>query len=357
MGKKGGFVFLFILFFLFIQTSVLKANSVTTTFKMEEKAIDLGKKFRVRLVIESQDTFHKMEGYISYDENMIQYVSAEDGISGGRGKLKISLDDLEESQYVEEYEDDYGVEVENPKAELTKKTFEIVFKAIKSGKTSLSFVDGVKIHGEKGKEMSFSSNSLEIRVKNKREASGISSLSFLEVEEAALKPAFSRSIFQYEVQVGEEVEKLNIKALPTDENAKITVAGNGKFKEGKNLVKVIVTSEGGFESNYEILVDRKKQGIVKEEKEKERNPEKIEEKAEKSLEKEKEKFQEKGDEKEDEGSLGEYEEISEKEEGTEKEKVDRKKTMFYGIMTAVVVIALIGLKLVWGKLKKLEEEK
>lgn len=349
MEKKRIVLFLFLLFFLLLSATDAKANSITTKFKMEEEAVTLGKKFRVRLIIASQASFRKVEGYIRYDDTMLQYISSDDGISGGRGKLKISMDDLEEGQYVEEYVEDYGVEEEDIEEGMTEKSFEIVFKAIKNGKTGLSFVDGLKIYGEEGKEMSFSSNSLEIRIKNQREASGISSLSLLEIEEATLKPVFSKSIFQYEVQVEEEIEKLTIRALPTDENAKAIVVGNGNFKEGKNLIKVIVTAEGGNESSYEILVDRKKKEFSEEKNVKENREEKDHQR-EKSLEG--------GLEERKEGEFEEnYEEISKKEEGIEKKKVDRKKVMFYGIMTAVAIVALIGLRLVWGKLKKLEEEK
>lgn len=334
--KKQAYVFLCILFFSLFFSLKPEATGVGISLKTEEMAIGEGEMFRLKFELSSLQPFKKMEGLLLYDENIVSYIKADDGILGGSGKVRINIEELIEDGFVEEYEEDYGVNEENPEAEERKRSFHIVFKALKPGKVKFSFADGLKVLSKNEEELSLSYHPLEVVVKGKREASSLTSLSALSAQGVVLSPEFSKSIYQYKTKVPREVTRLLISALPSDEKAGIKVAGNGDFVFGDNLVKVIVTAEDGSEAVYEIIVTR-------EEKET-KAP---------TNEEENEKFEIK--EVVLQGEEGKK--LEEREEESDSEQGNRKKIIFYGIMGSVGLITFIILKIVLKRIEKLDEKK
>ena len=67
-------------------------------------------------------------------------------------------------------------------------------------------------------------------------------LKSLEVTPNGLSPKFSSNTEKYTISVNPDVEKLEIKATPTSDKAKVSITGNEKFKAGENTVKITVTS-------------------------------------------------------------------------------------------------------------------
>ena len=71
-------------------------------------------------------------------------------------------------------------------------------------------------------------------------------LETLAIENVLLYPVFDNNITNYDTEVSKDVEKLNILAIPENENAKTEIIGNNNLKEGKNLIKVIITAQDGI---------------------------------------------------------------------------------------------------------------
>ena len=71
-------------------------------------------------------------------------------------------------------------------------------------------------------------------------------LETLAIENVLLYPVFDNNITNYDAEVSKDVEKLNILAIPENENAKTEIIGNNNLKEGKNLIKVIITAQDGI---------------------------------------------------------------------------------------------------------------
>lgn len=332
--KKLGSIFL-ILFLCLLLSQQAKAESISVTLDSEKESVITGEMFQIKMKLSSGESFKKMEGYLIYDEKFVRYISSDDGILGGSGKLKINMENLLPDGYVEEYEEDYGVLEENPEAEAEKKIFTMVFKALKPGRAVFSFLDGLKVVSAQDEEMSISQKTMEIIVKEPREESNVSSLSEIRIEGAEILPKFSKNIFNYTVRVPNEVEKLNITAIPTDEKSGIVIAGNQDFKIGENLVKLIVTAEGGEKSAYEVIVTREEKKSVMEEKPASSTPQKdgIE-----GVEKKEEK------------------EALSVNENKESGKKNSKKILFYGIMGGVGFITFIILKILLKFLDKIEEK-
>lgn len=86
-------------------------------------------------------------------------------------------------------------------------------------------------------------------------------LKTLEITPEGLDPEFDPETTTYTLTVGPDVEKLDIKAAPNDENAKVEITGNDALQPGDNIVKITVTAQDETTRIYNINV--KKQETVK----------------------------------------------------------------------------------------------
>lgn len=85
-------------------------------------------------------------------------------------------------------------------------------------------------------------------------------LKTLEITPEGLDPEFDPETTTYTLTVGPDVEKLDIKAAPNDENAKVEITGNDALQPGDNVVKITVTAQDETTRIYNINV--KKQETV-----------------------------------------------------------------------------------------------
>lgn len=104
-------------------------------------------------------------------------------------------------------------------------------------------------------------------------------LEILAIENILLNPPFEASITHYNVEVPNDTTKLNILAVPENENAVVQISEKENLKEGNNLIKVTVTAQNGFSNKvYEINAYRRtSEEENKYKEEQEVNKEKLEE--------------------------------------------------------------------------------
>ena len=77
----------------------------------------------------------------------------------------------------------------------------------------------------------------------------------LAIEYAILSPEFNNQITRYNTQVANEINQLNILAIPENEQGKVEILGNNNLNEGNNKVEIKVTAPNGFTQRiYEINV-------------------------------------------------------------------------------------------------------
>ena len=68
-------------------------------------------------------------------------------------------------------------------------------------------------------------------------------------------PSFQNNIYNYNINISEEISKLDISAETENEKATFVIKGNEDLKQGDNLVKIIVTAEDGVTTGeYKINV-------------------------------------------------------------------------------------------------------
>lgn len=71
----------------------------------------------------------------------------------------------------------------------------------------------------------------------------------------ALTPEFSTEIYEYTLELKEDLKEISINAVPTLEDAKVEILGNKDLAEGENIVTIKVTSADGSQTiEYKIKV-------------------------------------------------------------------------------------------------------
>ena len=86
-------------------------------------------------------------------------------------------------------------------------------------------------------------------------------LEILAIENYLLYPPFENSITQYTTQISNDTERLNIFAVPENEQGKVTISGNENLREGKNLITVTSTASNGISKrDYKINVYKRNAG-------------------------------------------------------------------------------------------------
>ena len=172
---KKNLLWMLIFIFAFLQGGERTyASSANVELKNEGRVV-VGDKFEVTLEVDSDDSLSGLETYISYDEELAEFLSADDGIAGGKGLLRVNIKSVGDVK--------------------GKLKYKIKFLARKSGVFTMAFSDEIHLYAaDTDDEISVASGDLEMRIMNKREASSDSSLANLKVAGGKLVPKFSKSV-------------------------------------------------------------------------------------------------------------------------------------------------------------------
>ena len=79
----------------------------------------------------------------------------------------------------------------------------------------------------------------------------------LKIENYDLTPEFSKDIYEYKVNIDEDIGKLNIEPISNDKDITIEVKGNENLKIGDNLITITLKKDGVEEKVYNITVTKK----------------------------------------------------------------------------------------------------
>ena len=151
---------------------------------------------------------------------------------------------------------------------LTGATEKFTFKAIKSGSSKVS----IKTYGlydyeteNQMKGVSVGSVSIKAMTQAELEAtySTNAKLKSLSVDKYTLSPKFSKSVFKYDVEVPNDVEKVTVSASKDDSTATMSGTGEVSLSEGLNKVEILVTSQKGNTLTYTVNITRKELNPIK----------------------------------------------------------------------------------------------
>lgn len=96
------------------------------------------------------------------------------------------------------------------------------------------------------------SKSITINVVKPREKSKVDTLKGLSVEGYTLSPEFNKDIYEYNVEIGDNVDSIIINANKGDNYQNVEGVGTREVIEGDNKLEIVVTSETGSKKTYVI---------------------------------------------------------------------------------------------------------
>lgn len=234
---KKNIIIIFVLVFSFLLGGEKAfASSASVVLKSLSKTV-VGEKFDVTLEIDSEEGLSGAETYLSYDDSLAEFLSADEGIAGGKGLLRVNIKNVEEVD--------------------GKLKYKMTFLAKLSGNFTLTFSDDVHLYAvNPDNEISVATNDLEMRIKNPRKASSDSSLTGIKVAGGVLTPKFSPNVLDYKVNVGKGVDDITVGVTTADKGADYSLVKDygGKLRAGENNIYIIVKAEDGSKTNYNIVV-------------------------------------------------------------------------------------------------------
>ncbi len=137
---------------------------------------------------------------------------------------------------------------------------EFVFKARKSGTSTVS-VRSAAMYNDAGNEINFSKGSVSITARTQAEIEASYSdnayLSNLRVVDYEITPEFKKDVYEYDLEVENDVDKVTIRATKADSGASVSGTGEKELTEGMNSFKIVVTAEKGNKKTYTININRK----------------------------------------------------------------------------------------------------
>ena len=86
------------------------------------------------------------------------------------------------------------------------------------------------------------------------QAFGLTKLSIAGVD---LQPQFQTDVYEYRIELKENLDKLDIEAIATEENANVEITGNENLQDGENVITILV--KGDTEDKniaYQIIVNK-----------------------------------------------------------------------------------------------------
>lgn len=133
-------------------------------------------------------------------------------------------------------------------------------RANKSGTSTIGIRD-YGMYNDAGENISASVGSVTLTTKTQAEIeasySTDANLRNLSIEGYELTPDFDKNTLEYELEVENEVEKIDIKATRSDNSAHVTGIGEKELSEGINKFDIVVTAQKGNKKTYTITVNRK----------------------------------------------------------------------------------------------------
>lgn len=226
-----------ILIMIICPYTISKAQSASITISADNNMITSGEEVMVSIQLTSKVILGDFEAYLSYNPEVLEFVNEASFIAGGEGLLKLSDINVINQEYTRKYV--------------------MKFKAKDIGYSDIGIKDSAVIYDyDSGKEMSVSSNRINIQVTADKAASNNNKLQSLKISPGILTPEFNKDITEYKVEVVSDVKQLIISSITEDDLATVTISGNDVLEPGENEVSVTVKAQSGDLKVYKLYVTK-----------------------------------------------------------------------------------------------------
>ena len=187
-----------------------------------------------RFSTSSSDAMFALEGYITYDPNVLEWVSGDNCNMLTAGKVKIVMQS----------------------AGKTNLTETINFKSLKAGTSTIALENLVYVNKD-DEEKNLSGCSAVVTVTNpSTQASSNTNLKNISTSSGTLTPKFNPDVTSYSVTIANDVEELWLSVSKGDTKQTYVVEGSRNMKVGLNKRVVVVTAENGDTKKYTVNITR-----------------------------------------------------------------------------------------------------
>jgi len=218
------------------EVKTVQAASASVSIESDMEEVTVGEEITISIHIKADAKIGYVEAYLDYDDSVLEYLTGDEGIAGGNGVIKLyaSLSDAKKS-----------------------KQYAMTFRGKKKGSCILSFSEDPSVfEADTEDAMSVSYEDLSLQVKKAIVLSKNTKLISLRVSPGEMEPSFSKTLREYKVYVGADVDRIMVSAEPEEEAAVVTVSGDQGLVTGENLVTVTVTAPSGRKRRYKIYVQK-----------------------------------------------------------------------------------------------------
>lgn len=143
---------------------------------------------------------------------------------------------------------------------VKSKSYTLKFQVLKSGSASIN-VGSYLVYAIDESKMNVSVKSATVNLRTQAEIeasySKNANLKSLGVENYSISPGFSKDVFEYSLEVENDVEKVNIVGAVEDSTARVSGLGEVELTEGTNKIEVVVTAQKGNTNKYTLTITRK----------------------------------------------------------------------------------------------------
>lgn len=240
MRKREGHTRLLstIIAFLLVFVSIFAGQNLkdikaaqTANISISSASATVGESVTVTLTISASSEVYATQLYLSYDTNILQYVSGSADTSGA-GTLGLVNTDT-----------------------FTSKSFNFTFKIVGVGTSSVSVTGNTRLIDGNEEDMTVLSSKGSVTGKAAANYSSDNTLKSLKISPGVLSPAFSSSTTYYITSVDADVETLVVNAVANDANATVSVK-YANLDMGANETYVVVTAQNGDTKTYTIATTR-----------------------------------------------------------------------------------------------------
>ena len=213
------------------------ASGAQMTVSVESPTVGKDDEVRVLVTASSGEAMSYVKADLTYDPEKLELVgTSTDLATGANGEIQI----IETLAYGE-----------------TERTYELTFKALEVGATDISLHDAYIEQYESLEMINLEGDyvSLEVVVNTDiSEDARIKELMIAGVQK--LEEKFSPDVFEYDVEVGVDMEMFIYSAVPMDEESIITAPEDLMLAIGENHFEILVTAPAGNTQTYIINVTR-----------------------------------------------------------------------------------------------------
>lgn len=228
-----------------VTSKPVSAASAMIQFAVSSGSVKAGGDFSVNMTVEASEGITGIDAYVSYDSQVMTYVSGGSGISGGSGLLHVYMS--------------------GAKGKKTKYEFPMQFKAVAAGNGAISISDEASVTGKSGSVIPASSNRVLVNVTGEtsasanpisEELSNDNALLSLGISAGTLEPQFSSDVTEYKATVDCNTESMYFTYQASDKKAAVSFFGNESLNYGDNTVMVTVTAQNNDTKDYIIKVKK-----------------------------------------------------------------------------------------------------